>query len=449
MRDALFLMMVLSSLVIALRYPFAGVLVWAWFTLMTPHQIVYGTFGIPVNMLIAAVTLGSIFVNAGVRSFKPDVITILMILFSFWLIVSQNYSLAPDASATFFDRFFKTMLFIVICSLMATTRLRIHALIWTMVLAIGFFAVKGALFTLVTLGAYRVQGLENTILYDNNHMALAIATTMPLMLYLHSQVSNKLIRMGLVAMLCLSLMAVLGTQSRGGFICLTVFGAFFWLRSRYKVAIGIGMALVAIPAIAFMPAQWTERMGTITSASEDESFMGRVDAWKINAELADKYPVTGVGLRNSYDADLAATVVDEDLASRARAAHSIYFEILGGTGYVGFALYMAILIAGIWSALRLQRNGKTVDGKPHWTGEFGRYAQISIVVFCVGGAAASMEMWDGYLLIITMIAATLRISEKRQSIDLTNSLANKRFTWRIAARGYRPKRRKRALMPAE
>ena len=53
MRDILLLGFTGLCLVAALRYPFAGLLTWAWFTLLTPHQEAYGLYGVPLNVVIA------------------------------------------------------------------------------------------------------------------------------------------------------------------------------------------------------------------------------------------------------------------------------------------------------------------------------------------------------------------------------------------------------------
>ena len=52
-----------------------------------------------------------------------------------------------------------------------------------------------------------------------------------------------------------------------------------WWRGKKKFMSGIGMLLVGISLIAFMPAEWGERMNTINNYEEDGSAMGRINAW--------------------------------------------------------------------------------------------------------------------------------------------------------------------------
>ena len=429
MRDLILLGFTCLCLVAAMRYPFAGVLTWAWFTLMTPHQAAFGVYGVPLNMIIASVTILSYFVSAEFTKFRLDKITGLTIAFAGWLTLSQTFSLDAENSAIYFDRFIKTLLFVVLCAQMARDKLRFNALVWMIVVGIGFFAAKGALFTIITFGEFRVQGLPQTILEDNNHFGIAVATILPLILYLRSETSRPWLRQALLVLFGLSIIAIIGTHSRGAFLALTAFGGFFWIRSNRKLSILAGLTLLLVPTIAFMPTKWTDRMTTISEATQDASFMGRVDAWVINMKLARQNPLTGAGLRNSYQQDIAKTV-DMQRATSAKAAHSIYFEILGGAGYVGFLLYMSLLAAAFFSAWRIYLSGKKkqVDA---WQANFAFYAQISLVVFAIGGASTSMEMWDGYLIVIALVAALTNMTRTKIRAPGYALAALQRSGWRL------------------
>ena len=414
MRDIVLLGAIAALLAFAIKRPFIGMLVWAWFTLMTPHQLAYGVYGIPLNTLIAGVTIGAYFLSGEVKQFRADAISILIVLFAGWLTISQVFSLDQQNSALFYDRFIKTMLFALLCTQMVNTKLRIHAMIWMLVAGVGFFAAKGAVFTVITLGEHRVFGFPNTILEDNNHLGIAIATILPLTLYLWSQAKSKYLQYGLLLFFALAVVTILGTQSRGGFVSLVAFAGFYWFRSKGKVPIAFGMIALAIPAMAFMPPEWWERMSTITTATEDASFMGRIEAWQINWDLAVAHPVTGAGLRNSYLSEIAATV-NPTLALEAKAAHSIYFEVLGSTGFIGLFIYLSLLASSFIAGLKTISHSKSAKTAPLWKPNLARALQVSLAVFCVGGASVSMEMWDGYLIVIALssgLYATCMTSQK-------------------------------------
>ena len=430
MRDALLLLFLAVCLAGALRYPFLGVLTWAWFTLMTPHQMAYGVFGLQLNVIIAAVTIFSIGVSGAWRNFRFDQVTGLLLLFAFWLFLAQQTSLKPENSFTYFDRFLKLIIFILFALQLTTSKLKFHALVWMFVVSMGYYAFKGGLFTFVTLGHYRVQGLPGTVLEDNNHMGIALATSLPMILYLQAQSASKLVRYALLFVFCAAIIAIIGTQSRGAFVSLIVFAFYFWLRSRRKLMILGALAALMVPAIAFMPSKWLARMETISDAGEDSSFMGRVDAWIINTKLALEHPLTGVGLRNSYEKEIAATVEPDRVP---RAAHSIYFEVLGGAGFVGLFIFLALIATAFLKTAALQKRQDLSPGVG-WTRQFCYFAQISLTVFCVGGATVSLEMWDGYMLVIALIAAAQRLALEEVSGQVARAGAQS-SSWRMQSRG--------------
>lgn len=404
MKDLILLGFVAGCLCLTLRYPFAGIITWAWFTIMTPHQMAYGTFGIPLNLLIAGATLFAVVYSREATRFRGDPITVMLLVFLVWQTIAQQMSLMPEVSGEYYSRYLKTLIFVLLCAQMVTDKLRFHALVWIIAGGIGFYAAKGALFTIVTLGQYRVQGLANTVLEDNNHFGIAAATMIPMLLFLRQQASNHMIKFGLAVTIGLSVIAVIGTHSRGGLVALVIFGIILWWKSRHKIKIMLGVMAGAVPAINFMPDKWLTRMKTIGEAGEDASFRGRLDAWEINYRLAVDNPITGVGLRNSYNADIVALSAP-DKVDAAKAAHSIYFEILGGSGFVGLAIFLTLFVTTILIARSIEFSKADI---PDWHRNFARLAQISLLIFAVGGASTSMEMWDGYLLIIALIAALKR-----------------------------------------
>jgi probable O-glycosylation ligase (exosortase A-associated) len=430
MRDVVLLLFLVVCFAGALRYPFVGVLTWAWFALMTPHQMAYGVFGLQLNVLIAAVTIAAVGLSGAWRHFRFDQVTAIFLLFAFWLFLAQQTSLKPENSYTYFDRFLKIIIFILFALQLTTSKLKFHALLWMFAVSMGYYAMKGSLFTVLTLGQFRVQGLPGTILEDNNHMGIALATSLPILLYLHGQTASKVARYVLLGVFCATILAIIGTQSRGAFVSLIVFAFYFWLRSRRKLLILGALAALMIPAIAFMPSKWMDRMSTITEASEDGSFMGRVDAWIINTRLAMEHPLTGVGLRNSYEKDIAATVEPN---RTPRAAHSIYFEILGGAGFVGLFIFLSLLASAFLKTMAMQKR-TDLPQSAAWTKEFCYYAQISLAVFCVGGGTVSLEMWDGYMLVIALIAAAQRLAGAELNADQARG-GLRADSWRLKARG--------------
>lgn len=405
MRDLLLIAFIGGTLLTTVRYPFAALLLWGWFTLATPQQAAYLASQLPLNMIIAGVTFVALFFHGEFSKLKLTGLSWLIVGFGIWIGVSQEFSLWSSYSAEPSDRFIKILIFVFLCAATVTSRLRFHALLWLLVLVMGFYGAKGGMFTILTFGQAHYYGLDQTILYDNNHMGIALAVSLPLFIYLAHQAANPWVRMGMWMVTGLSIVAIVGTQSRGAFLSLIAFGGLMWLRSSHKLLGVVAAVTVAIIGYQFfLPDHYKERMATITTANEDASFTGRTDAWTINWRLAKENPLTGAGMRVPYTPRVAATVSNK----QPRAAHSIYFEVLGGTGFVGLFLYVSMLAYGVLTARKAERiYAGSAPGS--WRSPFARYAQMSLIIFGVGGASVSMEMWEGYLIIIALISSLARI----------------------------------------
>jgi hypothetical protein len=65
-----------------------------------------------------------------------------------------------------------------------TSRRRIQALVWVMVLSLAFFGVKGGAYTILSGGGARIFGPPATMIEDNNHLAVGLLVTLPLMNFL-------------------------------------------------------------------------------------------------------------------------------------------------------------------------------------------------------------------------------------------------------------------------
>jgi len=286
MRDIVFMLFLGGALCLAFRYPFAMLLLWAWFTLASPHQATYYMFLQPLNVVIAIVTFASFAVHGEFNKMRFGPIPWLIVALGIWLTIAQQYSLMPEYSAPYYDRFVKVLVFTFLCATTITSRLRFHAMLWLLLLVIGFYGAKGAGSTIITAGQFVYFGPLDTILYDNNHLGIAMATCLPLFLYAIRQSEHRMVRTATWIVFALTIVAIIGTQSRGAFICLVIFGALMWFRSSNKMMSAVGIVAAAVMIVSFASQTWTDRISTIQDAENDASFQGRTEAWENNWLLA-------------------------------------------------------------------------------------------------------------------------------------------------------------------
>src|SRR5690606_31159340 len=219
MRDLVVTLIVFGSIPFILRRPFVGILVWSWISFMNPHRLTWGfAFDMPFAQVIAVATLAGRIVARQPKRLASDPFVYLWVAFIAWSMVTTALALYPAAAQDQLVKVLKIQLFVLLTMWLVNTRERIDSLIWVIVLSIGFYSVKGGLFTLMTGGGSRVFGPPGGFIGENNALALATLMVIPLMNYLRLQASNRWVRRGLLLAMVLSVASVLGSHSRGAIV---------------------------------------------------------------------------------------------------------------------------------------------------------------------------------------------------------------------------------------
>lgn len=406
MRALALFLTILGLLPLVLYYPFGGVLLWTWISLMNPHRLTWGFFAeLPYALVIALVTFVGFAASRESKKIPMDSFSILTIAFMCWFSLTTIFALAQnDAPFDMWNRSIKTFAFILLTYMLTTTRRRIEALIWVVVISLGYFGVKGGLFAILTGGTYRVWGPESSFIYDNNHLALALTMVLPLIYYLSTQATMRLMKWGLLGAMLLTLGAIMFSYSRGALLaCAAMMFVLFW-RGRHKMMTLTIVAVIVGVMWAFAPAQWYERMESIGDYEEDASAQGRLTIWQAAFDIAVGRPLLGGGFRATYFQPIV------DMYSpgvTARATHSIYFEVLGEQGFIGLAIFLGFAIAAWRQGSWIQKATRTREDL-RWANDLARTFQVALTAFLVGGAFLSLGYYDGYYTVLLIMAATKR-----------------------------------------
>src|SRR3546814_2290871 len=106
----------------------------------------------------------------------------------------------------------------------------------------------------------------------------------------------------------------------------------------------------------------------------------RISDWSSDVCSSDLRPIVGGGFRVSYNDAIYLKYVPDARTGRGRNYHSVYFEILGELGYVGLAIYLALLFA-VWR-MGSRTITLTARSEEH-TSELRSLMRISYAVFCL------------------------------------------------------------------
>lgn len=400
MRDFALVFAIATALGLALAYPFAGVILWTWFTIQNPHQEAFGfSNALPLNLIIAMVTVGAWLLSKDRKVPPSHFLLWMMLIFLVWMTFNSFFAYSPDWSWPFWSRTWKIFALGLVAAAMATNRVRIHALIWAIVISLFYYGMKGGIFTVMTGGNYHVLGPGHSIIEDNNQLALALLMCLPLANYLRLQSVNRYVRWALAGGMALTLVSVVGSYSRGAIIALGALAIFWWLRSRNKIVYLVLAGVFTFSAFTFMPDTFWDRVNTIQTAQDDASFHGRVVAWQVATNYANDHFPFGAGF---YGPQLGGIFHSYFPTEDAHAAHSIYFQVLGEHGYPGLLIYLAIIVGAFLTSSRIARATRGHD-ELLWASQLALMIQTSLIAFCVGGAALSMAYYDVFILCVALL----------------------------------------------
>jgi len=402
-RDLLLLALVFGLAPVALLRPHIGALAYHWVSLMNPHRLVWGfMYGQPIGQLFAGVTLAGWILTPERKRPLVTPLTWLLLAFFAWTTLTTLNAQVPEAAWAEWQRLSKIVAAALMsCALFAEER-RLRQFVAVVALSIAFFGVKGGLFVLATGGAHLVWGPPQSLIGDNNGLALALVTILPLLAWLAETASRRGLRLALWGAFALTLVAVLGTRSRGGFVALLVTGGVLALRSRHRLAFAALALFAALVALLFLPPEWSERIASIERWDRDGSFALRLDVWAWTLELVERRPILGGGF------GIFTTNGISDGRDTWLTAHSIVFQVLGEHGWPGLVLFLSLLAGGVLTARNAARLARGRE-ELAWAARLGSLLEVSYVGYAAAGMFLSMAYYDllYQLIAITILARAL------------------------------------------
>jgi putative inorganic carbon (hco3(-)) transporter len=421
MRDVLLVLFMVGLLPLLMWRPTWGALAWVWWGIMNPHRLAWGfAQSIPFAQAIFAVTVIGALFSREPKKLKGGLATFVLLLFVVYMVFTTYFALVPDKAWPMLERAVKVQIGTLLALTLLYRKEHVISLVWVIVLSIGFYSIKGGVFTIFTLGQYRVWGPEDSFIADNNAFALATVMSIPLWAYLYGQYpSRRWIKIFIACSVAISAVSALGAQSRGAVLAIAAMALFLWFKSRRKLLSGAVLLLAFVVFLAFMPQHWEERIRTITEPRSEASANSRLETWTMLWNLAQDRPITGGGFETyakwifeKYNPAYGGT----------HAAHSIYFQVLGEHGFIAFGLFLLFwwLVWRMCGQVARMSRGKPENDWAYWLAQM---TKVSIVAFLVGGAFQNLAYWDmPYYLFVAIAVA--RFALRQRQLDQETSTIN-------------------------
>jgi probable O-glycosylation ligase (exosortase A-associated) len=397
-RDILVSTVIFGSLPFCFLRPWIGVLVWSWLGYMNPHRLTWSfAHDMPFAQMVAIATvLGLIATKEkyplpGVRE------VYLLVLFSLTMLLSTFFAYYPEAAWEQFDKVWKVLLMTFITIILFQDPKKLGALVWVIMLSIDFYGLKGGIFTVTTGGAHMVQGPEGTFIGGNTEIGLALNMILPFLVFLRREATNPSLRHLLSIMFGFTILAIVGTYSRGAFLGLAVVLTLLFLKSRTKM-LAIVLLAIAIPlAMSTLPEKWFGRMETIQTYEKDSSAMGRIQAWHVAYYLAKERPLLGFGFR-----PFTQEMFQRYDSGKAHDGHSIFFQVLAEHGFTGLILYAGLIASSFLTLRRLKRVSRS-DPSLQWVYNYSQMLQASLAAYVVCGAFLSLSYFDLFYHLVAIV----------------------------------------------
>lgn len=233
-------------------------------------------------------------------------------------------------------------------------------------------------------------------MYDVNDLALHLNMTIPFALFFTMSSRSRSVRALLWALIFLMALAILMTQSRGGFLTLGVLTFLFVVRVKGPVWIRLLPAVLLVLGVPLLPDATKARLMTLFEPTADYNYSdeeGRIEIWKRGVGYMMRRPITGMGLGNFATAErLFAPQAQEQVDWRGKVAHNVFVQVAVELGIPGLLLFVAAIGTSLVGMLHLARrmSRRSKDPRAAEFGQMASYLALSLIAFCVGGFFLSM-----------------------------------------------------------
>jgi probable O-glycosylation ligase (exosortase A-associated) len=425
LRDLVIFGIVFFALPFVFKRPWVGIMLWTWLAYMNPHRQAWGAaYDFPFSMLVGLVTIATFVMTKDKNKMIWTRETITLAIFIAWMFITTQFAFYPDLAALQWNKVWKIHLMIFLVLMLIQNKQQLNWMVWVIALSLGYYGVKGGIFTIMHGGQFRVQGPADTFIGGNNEMALALVMLVPLIRYLHLQATRGWERMGLAAAMVLTAVAAIGSQSRGALVAMLLMGIFLLMKSRKRFMLMFYGVLGIVLVVTIMPQEWRDRMNTIETYQEDASALGRINAWHTGLNVA-KSRITGGGYE-MFQAPVFRQYAPEPF--RVHDVHSIYFEQIGEQGFIGFSLWLSL---GIFTWLRARQVIRICKEDPErkWAADLAAMIQVSLVGYAAGGAFLGLSYWDLPYHLMATILLTAKFTGVLEQARPSSYVVNSQSRW--------------------
>jgi putative inorganic carbon (hco3(-)) transporter len=436
MRDLFFVGYLAALLLLAFKRPFLFTLIYAYVDIIAPQRLSYFLLNsIPLSLILFGFAFAGFILSDDKKDVRISPRWVMLVLLLGYCAVTHPYAVEPVSAQEKWDWVWKALVFAIFLPLTLRTRLRIEALALTLVLCASALIVTGGIKTAAGGGGYGSLVLlidDNSGLYEGSIISCVAIAIIPLILWLakHGTIFKPdwRVRIYAAALIGACLLIPIGVQARTGLVCAVALAVLLLRTVKNRMLYIFGAATLGLVTIPFLPASFTERMGTIQNYEADESASTRIAVWKWTWEFVQDRPMGG-GFNAYIQNKIRYTmpVIDDngmdtgeidtgEVIDEGRAYHSSYFEMLGEQGFPGLIIWLLIHVGGVWRMEMIMRIYKKRGREDEaWVIPLARALQNAQIIYLVGSLFVGIAFQPFvYMLVAMQISFDTYLSRRRK-----------------------------------
>ncbi|MFT5677123.1 MAG: putative inorganic carbon (HCO3(-)) transporter [Paraglaciecola sp.] len=426
MTDLFLVLVILMFIIFGLTRPIIACGGYIWTDVVTPHKITFGFMaGQPISLVLAVLVMISLVINVN-KLKKPSRTGIMwtLVLFFLWITFTTTQAYFPTLAWFKWDVAFKTILMSVLMMFVVRSQKDLEFLLIVFVSSVGFYMISAGLKTIAGGGGYGaslIVGSGNNGIAESSTLAFYSVLCIPLLLFLKNNITlipflagRRLVWYGAIL---LSIGTVIGTQARTGLVAIAVLLMIEFVRSKKKLPIVIGSMFIAIIGLSLASQGWKDRMNTLSDVQNEASAMGRVVVWKWTWDFVKSNPMGGgFGAYKANYGQLNQYTTSTTMGfSKAKAFHSIYFEVLGEHGYPGLLMYLTMIFLLWRSNIRVMKSNE--EGSCYFAA--ATVLNRCLLVFLVAGAFIGVAFQPIFYQLLVFTVSLAKLSDNQKTSDIT------------------------------
>ncbi len=243
---------------------------------------------------------------------------------------------------------------------------------------------------------------------NSGEFGIEMCVFLPLSAYYAYGVWPKLGKWGrrfLVGVVASALISMIASSSRGALVGAAAIAVWVVWRTPQRMKALFAMAVIAVSVWLVIPAESKNRFNQI---GNDQSSTTRITYWKHGIEIANQYPLFGIGYKNWMP------YYTTKYNPKGQLPHNFLIEAVAELGYVGLFAVVAVIVTSLRSTAQIRKRTGPRSPNPDrllWALAYG--LDGALIGFAVSGSFVSVLYYPYLWMNTAMVMALVRAEASR------------------------------------